>query len=198
MFEYVQWKQLFTHSYYNYNNQKVYCLSQDKQVSSRILSISCILIQLHILKVQQQTYEIFSSQSTLDFEFQTSFSTSIHETPMADPDSESLQEYKDTNSLRSMEVLQHVLQKVPDIKDEEEIQSFSKWMKYRGYDNFTDICADFCHILDRIHNYSEFRADGQGSALKFSTMNKIIMFTSQMGIRVTDGFLNSMLRIFFL
>ena len=78
--------------------------------------------------------------------------------------------------------------KVLDIEDEEENKSFSKWMKCRGYDNFTDICADFCHILDRIHDYSEFRADGLRSALKFSTMNKIRMFTSWMGTKMTDGF----------
>ena len=84
--------------------------------------------------------------------------------------------------------VQHVLQKVLDIKNEEENKSFSKWMKYRGYDNFTDICADFCHILDRIQDYCEFRADGLRSALKFSTMNKIRMFTSWMGTKMTDGF----------
>ena len=115
--------------------------------------------------------------------------TSIPEMPMAQPDSEFLQESKDTNSSRSMEVLQHVLQRVLDIKDEEENKFFSKWMKYRGYENFTDICADFCHILDRIKDYSEFRADGLRSALKFSTMNKIRMFTFWMGTRMTDSFL---------
>ena len=52
--------------------------------------------------------------------------TSSTETPMTHPDSESLQENKDTNSPRSMELLQHVLQKVLDIKDEEETKSFSK------------------------------------------------------------------------
>ena len=35
--------------------------------------------------------------------------TIIPETPMAQPDSEFLQESKDANSPRSMEVLQHVL-----------------------------------------------------------------------------------------
>ena len=55
--------------------------------------------------------------------------TSIPETPMAHPTSKSLQESKDTNSPTSMEVLQHVLQKVLDIKDEEDNKSFSKWMK---------------------------------------------------------------------
>ena len=87
-----------------------------------------------------------------------------------------------------MEVLQHVLQKVLDIKDEEENKSFSKWMKHRAYDNFTEICADFCQNLDRIHDYSEFRADGLRSALKFSTMNEIRMFISWMGTKMTDGF----------
>ena len=113
--------------------------------------------------------------------------TSIPETPMAHSKYESLQESKDTNSPRSMEVLPHVLQKVLDIKDEGENQSFAKWMKYRGYDTLTDICANFYHILDRIHDYSEFRADGLTSALKLSTMNKIRMFTSWIGTKMTDG-----------
>ena len=56
-----------------------------------------------------------------------------------------------------------------DIKDEEENQPFSKWLKYRGYDNFTDICADFYHILDRIYDYSEFRADGPRSVSSSAT-----------------------------
>ena len=66
---------------------------------------------------------------------------------------------------RSMEVLQHVLQKVLDIRDEEKNKSFSKWMTYRRYDNFSDICAkfEFCNILHSIHDYSEFRADGPSS-----------------------------------
>ena len=51
------------------------------------------------------------------------------ETLMAHPNSESLQQSKDTNSPRSMEVLQHVLQKILDIKDEEENKSFSKWIR---------------------------------------------------------------------
>ena len=50
--------------------------------------------------------------------------TSILETPMANPNYKSLQESKDTNS--PIQVLQHVLQNVLDIKDEEEKQSFSK------------------------------------------------------------------------
>ena len=72
------------------------------------------------------------------------------------------------------------------MKDQEVNKSISKW-KYMGYDNFTDVCADFCHILDRIHYYSDFRADGLRSALKFGTINKIRMFTSWMGTKMTYG-----------
>ena len=44
--------------------------------------------------------------------------TNIPETSMPQPNSESLQESMDTNSPRSMEVLQHVLQRILDIKDD--------------------------------------------------------------------------------
>ena len=57
--------------------------------------------------------------------------TSIPETPMAQPNSESLQESKDSNSHRCMEDLQHVLPKVLDIKDEEENKSSQSGLKQR-------------------------------------------------------------------
>ena len=91
--------------------------------------------------------------------------TSIPETSQAQPNSESLQESKETISPRSMDVLQHVLKRYWTLRMKKRTNPFSEWMKYRGYDNFTDICADFCHILDRIHDYSEFRADGLRSVL---------------------------------
>ena len=72
------------------------------------------------------------------------------------------------------------------IRDEEEYKSYSKWMTYRDYDNFNYICADFCQILDSIHDYSEVRADGQRSALMFSTMHKIRMFRSWMDTKMND------------
>ena len=52
----------------------------------------------------------------------------------------------------------------------------------------SNICADFCTILDSIHDYSEFRATLR-SALMFNTMSKIRLFTSWMGTKMTDGFL---------
>ena len=53
MFEFTQQEQLFTNSYYNYNKDNInsYWLRLDKQEASRILSISHILIELHVLKV---------------------------------------------------------------------------------------------------------------------------------------------------
>ena len=72
-----------------------------------------------------------------------------------------------------MDVYQHVLNKVMDIQNEDEIQTFSKWMAYRGYENFTDLCGDFSYVLDHVHDYSEYRVDGSKFALKFGTMNKL-------------------------
>ena len=73
--------------------------------------------------------------------------TSIPETPMAQPDSESLQESKDTDSHRSMEVLQHVLPKVLDIKDDEENKSSQRGLKTEDMTTILISVADFCHIL---------------------------------------------------
>ena len=34
-----------------------------------------------------------------------------------------------------------ILNKVMDKQNEDEIESFSKWMAYRGYENCTDLCV---------------------------------------------------------
>ena len=72
--------------------------------------------------------------------------------------------------------------------DRESLQESFKVHEMQGYSNFTDIGVDFCHILDRMDDSSEFRLDGLRRALKFSTMNKIRMFTSWMGTKMTDSF----------
>ena len=73
-----------------------------------------------------------------------------------------------------------------DIQNEDEIQSISKWMIYRGNDTFSDLCADFYQIHYQIHDYSDYRVDGQKCAPKFCTMNKIRMFISWMTTKMTD------------
>ena len=100
--------------------------------------------------------------------------TNIPETPMAHSNYESIQESKENStSPKSMEVYHHVLNKVMDIKYEDETESFSKWMTYRGHENFTDLCVDFHHELDHIHESSDYRVEGIKCALKFGTTNKL-------------------------
>ena len=124
-------------------------------------------------------------------------STNIPETPMAHTDHKLLQECKENlTTSKSMEVYQHVLKTVMDIQNEDEIESFSKWMNYRDYDNFTDLCADFYGILDHINDYRDYRVDGHKCSLKFHIMSIITMFISWIATMMTDYTLNSMLNTF--
>ena len=72
------------------------------------------------------------------------------------------------------------------ITNNEEVESFSHQMSYRGYDNFTDICVECYHILDSIHDYSEYKLNGLRCSLKFITMNKIRLFIIWMATKMTD------------
>ena len=71
-------------------------------------------------------------------------------------------------------------------KNDEEVDSFSQWMSYSGYDNFTDICVDFYFILDGIHDYSAYKVNGLRCSLKFSTMNIIRLFISWIATKMAD------------
>ena len=86
-----------------------------------------------------------------------------------------------------MDVFQHVINKVMDIQNEEEIQSFKTWMPYRGFETLTDLCNAFSYILDHIHDYSEYKVDGSRFALKFGTMNKLRFFIKWMSTSMTDS-----------
>ena len=106
---------------------------------------------------------------------------------MAQSDNKSIQESKEDSTIpNSMEVYHHVLNKLMDIKNEDEIESFSKWMIYRGYENFTDLCVDFHHELDHIHDLSDYRVDGLKFVLKSGTINKLRLFISWMSTRMKD------------
>ena len=86
------------------------------------------------------------------FKNQMTVPTNIPETPMAQSDFESIQDSKeDSTSLMSMEV-HHVLNNVMDIKNEDEIESFSKWMTYRGHEN------SLTYVLAFIKNWIIFMA----------------------------------------
>ena len=109
--------------------------------------------------------------------------TNIPETPMVQPDYESIQESnEDSISSKSLQAFHHVLNNVLKI-GEDEIVSFQKWMTHKGYDNFTDLRIDFYPELNHIHDY---RVYGQKCGLKFGTMNKIRLFISWMSTRMTD------------
>ena len=80
----------------------------------------------------------------------------ISETPMAQSEYKSIQESnEDSICPKSKQVYHHVLNEVIDIKNEDEIESFSKRMTYRGYENFTDLCVDFHHQLDCTHDFMD-------------------------------------------
>ena len=77
-----------------------------------------------------------------------------------------------------MEVYQHVLKKAMNIHNEDEIESFLKWMTHISYENFTDLHVDFYCIVDVIQDYCDNRVDGSKYALKVGTMNKLRLFIS--------------------
>ena len=105
---------------------------------------------------------------------------------MAQPNQESIQKSSDDSICPdSIQVFQHVLNNVLEIK-KDEVVPFSKWMEYRGYDNFTDLCVDFHHQLDNIHNFSDYRVDGMKCALKYGTMNKLKLVISWMISRMKE------------
>ena len=99
--------------------------------------------------------------------------TNFPELPIVNTDHEYLQGSKGTILSIPMEVLQHVVKTVMGILDNEEVESFSHSMSYRGFHNFTEICDQLYHISDDIQNYGEYRVNGLRYSLTFSTMHKI-------------------------
>ena len=107
---------------------------------------------------------------------------------MAQPNHESIQGFsEDSTSPNSTQVFHHVLRNVMDIKNEDEIVSISKWMKYVGYENFPYLCVDFHHELYHIHDSRGYRVDGQNYVLKFGTMNKLKLLIKWISTRMKDS-----------
>ena len=78
-----------------------------------------------------------------------------------------------------------VLNNVLHIK-KHEVVSISKWMKYMGCNNFTDLCIDLCFELNHIYVFSNYIVDGQYCALEFGSMNKLKLFIMWMSTRMKD------------
>ena len=100
-----------------------------------------------------------------------------------------------------MEILQHVLNTVLGIMHDDQIESFSHWVSYRGFYSFTDICDHLHRISEDIYKYDEYRVNGTKYQLKFNTMYKIKMFIKWISGRIKndsftlhDEFLTSLTR----
>ena len=105
---------------------------------------------------------------------------------MVHTEHKSLHGSKGMNTSIPLEMVQHVLKTVVGIKNDEQIESFSHWMSYRGFYNFTDICDQLYHISEDIYNYTEYRVNGIKYQLKFNTMYKIKMFIKWMSERMKN------------
>ena len=106
--------------------------------------------------------------------------TNIPETPMVHTEHKSFHGYKGTKHSIPMEVIQHVLKTVLGIKDDDEKESFSHWVCYRGYHSFDDISDNIC-------NYAEYKVNGIKYHLNSNTMHKIKMFINWMSREMKDG-----------
>ena len=93
--------------------------------------------------------------------------TNVPETPMVHTEHKSLHESKGTNISIPMEILQHVLKTVMGIMDDEQIESFSHWMSYRGFYSFTDFCDHLNCISEGNQNCAETRVNGIKYQLEF-------------------------------
>ena len=110
--------------------------------------------------------------------------TNIPETPIVHAHHKSFQGSTGKNISISMDVLQHDLKTIMDIKDFEEVESFSHWMSYRGFANVTDIFDTNYHIFHSIQDYSDYKLNGLRCSLTFCTMNKIRMFIKWMAKKI--------------
>ena len=105
---------------------------------------------------------------------------------MAKPNQDSIQESREeSTSPNPIQVFYHVLSNVLKIK-KHEVVSISKWIKYMGYNNFTDLCVDLLFELNQVHVFSKYIVDGQCCALTFGIMNKLKLLTRLMSTSMKD------------
>ena len=99
----------------------------------------------------------------------------------------SLHGSKGTKHSIPMEPIQHVLKTVLGINDDDQIESFSHWVYYRGYHSSNDMCEHLHCILDNIGNYAEYKVNGVKYHLNSNIMYKINMFINWMSKEMKDG-----------
>ena len=84
----------------------------------------------------------------------------IPETPLVHAKPKSFQGSKGGKISISKEVFQHVLKKIMDIQDDEEVESFYQWMSFRGLFNITDVCETYNHILHTMQDHHDYKLNG--------------------------------------
>ena len=93
---------------------------------------------------------------------------------------ESLHGSKGTKHSIPMEVLQHLLKTVLGTRDDDQVDSFSHWVSYKGYHYLNDVCEHLCHISDDIGKYAEYGVNRIKYHLNFNVIHKIKMFNNWM------------------
>ena len=113
--------------------------------------------------------------------------TNIPETPMVHTKHKSIHGSKGMKHSIPMEVLQHVLKTVLGARDDDQINSFSHWVSYRGYQDFDDVCEHLCCISDDLGKYAEYRVKGIKYHLNSNIIHKLEMFNNWMSEKMRDG-----------
>ena len=106
--------------------------------------------------------------------------TNIPETPLVHTKPKSSQGSKGKKISIPKEVFQHVLKKIMDIQDDEEVESFYQWMSFRGFHNFIDLCGTYNHILHTMQDHHDYKLNEIRCSITICTMNKLRMFTKWM------------------
>ena len=113
--------------------------------------------------------------------------TNIPETPMFHTKHKSLHGSKGMKHSIPMEVLQCVLKTVLGIRNDDQIDSFSHWVSYRGYHNFDYVCEHLQSISADFDKYAEYRVNGIKYYLNSNIIHKIEMFSCWMSEKMRDG-----------
>ena len=106
--------------------------------------------------------------------------TNIPETPMVHTEHKSLCGSKGKKHAIPMELTQHVFETVFSMWDDDQIESISHWVHYRGYLSFDDMYDQFCLNPENIEKYNEYKVNGVKEYLNSNITHKIKTFIKWM------------------
>ena len=86
-----------------------------------------------------------------------------------------------------MELLQYVFKTVLGMWNDDQIESFSHWVHYRGYFSFDDMYHHFHHNPDNIDKYDEYKVNGVKDHLNSNILHKIKTFFIWMSTEMKSG-----------